>query len=354
LQLYLARYINAYDGLSQVRALLGRDLPSDLCDCDQFLTVSFRYFAAATRLFVDKTAMELYEDRANNLSNVTSLDDDRKLGHLAACLVFYKETGSGHGTFDSPVEISRAYERSLVSAAANFEAKTHWSSLTNLVHCVTKLKHLVHFYSSQANIRESVSTIDNILDATDNLFEDDIILDTYTDGITLTSLPHPETAREEERFWMCRHLAVCDGKMKEEVNLGDDYLHEAAMLFLLHEDAPLSNKFFTAAFKSCVRRAHLLLQSHHEFNDLVSSDSPNVAVFRQQLESNVMSAAAFAFCVVFDEMSTSKVYQGLARLMGDNDQQLWNDQYAMLAPNDSTQHMVRYFFRQMKSLEQSL
>jgi len=40
-------------------------------------------------------------------------------------------------------------------------------------------------------------------------------------------------------------------------------------------------------------------------------------------------------------MSTSKVYQGLVRLMGENDQQLWNDQYAMLAPNDSTQHMVR-------------
>jgi len=40
-QLHLARYINANDGLSQVRALLGKDLPSDLCDCDKFLTVTF-------------------------------------------------------------------------------------------------------------------------------------------------------------------------------------------------------------------------------------------------------------------------------------------------------------------------
>jgi hypothetical protein len=271
---------------------------------------------------------------------VTSLDDDRKLGHLAGCLVFYKETGCGHGMFDSPAEIARSYEWSLRSAAAHFDSKTHWSSVTNLMTCVNKLKHMVHFYSSQANIRESANSFD-VLNLDDKLFEDDIILDSYnTDGISFTSLPHPATARDEEAFWMSRQLAMCDGRMKETVNLGDDYLHEAAMLFLLHDDAPLSNKFFSAAFKTCIRRAQILLQSHHEFTDLSSRDSPSVAAFRQQIESNVVSAAMFAFAVVFDEMSTSLVYQGLVRLMGDNDQQLWSDQYAILVPSEATQHLI--------------
>jgi hypothetical protein len=69
-QLYLSRYINAYDGLTQVRALLGKDIPADLADYDKFLTVSFRYFAAAIELFSDKTAMEMYEDRAGLLKQV--------------------------------------------------------------------------------------------------------------------------------------------------------------------------------------------------------------------------------------------------------------------------------------------
>ena len=139
------------------------------------MTVSFRYFAAALVLFVDKTAMELYQDRANILKNVTVLDDDRKLGHLAGCLVFYKDSSCGHGTFDSPAEITRAYEWALRSAASNFEAKNYWGSLSNIVMTVGKLKHMVHFYSSQANIRESVSSID-ILSSPDSLFEEDIIL----------------------------------------------------------------------------------------------------------------------------------------------------------------------------------
>jgi hypothetical protein len=141
---------------------------------------------------------------------------------------------------------------------------------------------------------------------------------------------------------MSRQLKMCDARMRDTVNLGDDYLHEVAMLFLLHDDAPLSNKFFVAAFKTCVKRSHLLLQIHHEFSDLLLS-SGNVAnvMFRQQLEANVTCAAAFAFAVIFDEMSTSKVYQGLERVMGDIDQQSWNDQYAMLVPCESMQHMVR-------------
>jgi hypothetical protein len=61
-------------------------------------------------LFSDRTSMEMYEDRALILKPVLELDDDKKIGHVAGCLVFYREAGHGHGMYDSPLEISRAYE----------------------------------------------------------------------------------------------------------------------------------------------------------------------------------------------------------------------------------------------------
>jgi hypothetical protein len=119
---------------------------------------------------------------------------------------------------------------------------------------------------------------------------------------------------------MSRQLNICESRAKEEINLGQDYLDEAAMLFLLHDDAPLSDKFFSAAFETCVRRAQLMLEAHHEFCDLQSSAVPLVTSFRQQLESNVATAASFVFAVIFDEMASSQVYPGLVRLMGSADQ----------------------------------
>jgi hypothetical protein len=105
---------------------------------------------------------------------------------LAGCLVFYKDPSSGHGTFDAPLEISRAYDWALRSAANSFEAKSHWGSVSNLLSCVDKLKHMVHFYSSQANIREPSSSYDVLGGGGDSLFVDDIILDSYSDGLALT------------------------------------------------------------------------------------------------------------------------------------------------------------------------
>ena len=345
----MARYINAFDGLSQVQALLGSDVPADLTNCDRFLTVSFRYFTSAIELFSDKMAMEMYEDRATLLKHVSQLDDDRKVGHIAACLVFYKEPGCAHGTFDSPVEISRAYDWSLRNAAAHFEPRSYWGITTNILSCVNKLKYLVHHYSSQANIMQSNSSYD-IFGTNDNLFEEEIILDSYAEGLSLTIAPHPDTAKEEEMYWMSRQLAMCEAKTKEEVNLGSDSLHEAAMLFLLHDDAPLSNKFFSAALRTCFRRAQLLLHQHHEFADLSSSDAPVVGSYRQQIELNVATAASFAFAVVFDEMSTSQVYPGLVRLMGEADKQTWNSEYAILVPNEATQHLVTLFSFTLSSI----
>jgi hypothetical protein len=45
---------------------------------------------------------------------------------------------------------------------------------------------MVHFYSSQANIREPSSSYDVLGGGGDSLFVDDIILDSYSDGLALT------------------------------------------------------------------------------------------------------------------------------------------------------------------------
>lgn len=337
-QLYMARYINSKDGLSQVQALLGRDIPTDLANCDKFLSITFRYFASALVLFSDKTAMEVYEDKANLISKVALLDDERKLGHFVACIVFQNDSTRCRNDFDAPGAIARAFDCAVKSAALQFEAKPYWSSPTNLISTIAKLKGMVHYYSFQANIRGSDTSYGHL--DTDQGLGDEFLFESFSDPISLTTMPHPATAKEEEEFWMDRQLAKCEEKNRTLINLGEDFLHEAAMLFLLHDDAPLSNKFFVATFKTFVERNQLMLELHHEYRDLVSYDHPAVASFRQGLNSNVVSAAAFAFSVVFDEMSSAKVYEGLVRVMGNNDQQLWNDQFHMLVPNDAIQHMI--------------
>lgn len=278
--------------------------------------------------------MEMFEDHGVGLKHASQLDDDRKIGHIACCLVFRKEAGCGPGLFDSPMEINRAYEWAICNAAARFGPRNHWSSMSNILSCVKKLKGMVHFYSSQSNIREQTSNYD-ILGTDDSHFEDEVVLHSNAEGLSLTTVPHPATVKEEEMFWMSRQLTMCKARMMEAVNLGDDGLNEVGMLLLLHDDAPLSDKFFTAALNVCFRRAHLLLQVHHEFSDVIgSSDEHIVAVYRQLLESNITTAASFAFAVAFDEMTRSRVYPGLERLMGDADQKSWNDQFAIITPNE--------------------
>jgi hypothetical protein len=73
------------------------------------------------------------------------------------------------------------------------------------------------------------------------------------------------------------------------VNFGSDNLHEAIMLFLLHDDAPLSDRFFKDALRACFRRAVLMLQQHHEFSDLSATDAPPaVAAYRQQVSHFIL------------------------------------------------------------------
>ena len=66
---FFFRYANAADGLDQLKVLLGNSLPEDLRDFDNFLTISFRYFASTMRLFQDPTWLDQYEDGTLHLNS---------------------------------------------------------------------------------------------------------------------------------------------------------------------------------------------------------------------------------------------------------------------------------------------
>ncbi len=100
-----SRYINANDGLDQVKALLGTSLPSDLTDCDKFLTISFRYFASSMRLFKDPIWLDQYEHGALQLGTGKGQDLDK----VAACVLFDFRSG----IFDEPKKIVRLYIKAL-------------------------------------------------------------------------------------------------------------------------------------------------------------------------------------------------------------------------------------------------
>ena len=66
---YNYSYINAGNGLDQVKLLLGKNLPEDLLYCDKFMTISFKYFASAMRLFQDEVWLDTYHHYALRLKN---------------------------------------------------------------------------------------------------------------------------------------------------------------------------------------------------------------------------------------------------------------------------------------------
>ena len=77
------RYTNAGNGIDQVKSLLGQSIPEDLVNCDKFLTISFKYFASALRLFSDEVWLDTYIHYASILKeNPLTFDE------MAACILF--------------------------------------------------------------------------------------------------------------------------------------------------------------------------------------------------------------------------------------------------------------------------
>jgi hypothetical protein len=92
--------MNACDGLDQVKSLLGLSIPPDLTCCDKFLTVSFRYFASALRLFNDLIWLDRYEIQSGCLKKRVSHFDIHK---MAAIMLF----NTKRGIYDEPRKIDR-------------------------------------------------------------------------------------------------------------------------------------------------------------------------------------------------------------------------------------------------------
>ena len=79
----LWRYTNAGNGLDQVKSLLAKSIPEDLVNCDKFLTISFKYFASALRLFSEEVWLDTYIHYASILKeNPLTFDE------MAACILF--------------------------------------------------------------------------------------------------------------------------------------------------------------------------------------------------------------------------------------------------------------------------
>ena len=131
--------MNSCDGLDQVKSLLGTSLPSDLIDCDKFLTISFRYFAAAMRLFKDSIWLEQYEYGACELNH----REIHQLNKLAACILF----NFRHGVFEEPEKIVKLYIKTL-----HQQCNSDKSAMEEMNNIVVKLKSLSQKYCHGATM----------------------------------------------------------------------------------------------------------------------------------------------------------------------------------------------------------
>lgn len=284
-QLHMSRYINAAGGLEQVKALLGPSLPEDLSDCTKFLTVSFRYFASALRLFSDHTWLDMYELKADSLRKSGAVSDEHQ---LAPCIIFTCDSKEhDNDRLDNVAVIKSAFQQALLSAAEYTGPKTTSKkkakpTLTELIRSVETLKAMAHCYSGHANIHDS---------------------DEKPTNMSMTVLPSPDSAQEEENFWLRRQLSICENRSRREVNLGRDVV-EALSLYYSHNQ-PLDSRVQSFIVDALVRRCHTYLWSHHEFRQLCRSPHQLASMLDglcSQLSRNVQKATAFAVAL-FETLS---------------------------------------------------
>ena len=109
--------------MDQLKVLLGDSLPEDLQDFDQFLTISFRYFASTMRLFKDPMWLDQYEDGTLHLNT----KETQNVDSVATCLLF----NFRNGIFDEPEKIVKLYIKHLHQQCNS--NKTEMERMNNIV-----------------------------------------------------------------------------------------------------------------------------------------------------------------------------------------------------------------------------
>ena len=146
-QLHLAHYINAGNGLKQIKALLGDSTPEVLEEAsNNLLTISFSYFAGILGLFNDKVYTDFYETLALKICRLDDvLSSSRAFGEVSACILFYVESNSYvDEDFDDAHAIHSAFGR-------HSRELTAFCSKDQLRGTMETLKSLSHLYSAHAN-----------------------------------------------------------------------------------------------------------------------------------------------------------------------------------------------------------
>jgi hypothetical protein len=189
----MASYINAGNGLDQVKSLLRKNLPEDLLNCDKFMTISFKYFASAMRLFQDEVWLDTYHHYALRLNN-TGLTFDE----IAACILFMNP----QDPFEEPEKI-RQFGHQVLSEI---------SSKQSVRDAMISLRAMVQFYAHGST--SSGFSTQSLMNSTE---------------ISFSSMPSLKSSDEEEIFWMERQIQKCSQTVKKEINVGTDVINDLVL-----------------------------------------------------------------------------------------------------------------------------
>ena len=155
-QLHLANYFNAGNGLEQLLSLIGdewKDTESLAGLKQHLLTISLGYFTGATHLFKDQLWVDFFEVMVDKMSKLSSVcSDPSVMGLLTACIIFYQDSAFRNDEdCDDLKMVSEAFDqcvRDLLNEKISF-----FQSVSQIRQMIDSLRSMGHFYSAHANIR---------------------------------------------------------------------------------------------------------------------------------------------------------------------------------------------------------
>jgi len=309
--LYLTRYSIAADGLDQLKVLLGNSLPQDLRDFDNFLTISFRYFASTMNLFKDSMWLDQYEDGTHQLNT----KETQNVDSIAACILF----NFRNGIFDEPEKIVKLYVKQLSLQCNN--DKIEMERMNNVV---LKLRSQIQRYCHGATL----TMIGSAMRSTTN--------------VSISVLPKPNYHNSEEVYWMERQLRICHEKCVNECKFSSQFLDD-----LIRQGHSLDTNYEEELVNGLQKRCHLLLVLHHEYLQLC--EDKTLQDILQIVERNVEIAVAFLLAYI----DTKDVELQIELLEGDNTQQIFSAtkyqiSISQITPSDQNLMKIQSMFRLYK------